>query len=339
MMTILENYSLKKHNTFGIEVKTKNFVEMENEDDLVDFLKTKPGLKKNLFIIGGGSNLLFTKDYDGTILKYSGKGIEVIEKSSENVFVKASAGVVWDDLVKYCVENNFYGIENLSLIPGTVGAAPVQNIGAYGVELKDVFDSLEGYDIETCEKVNYKKDECRFGYRDSIFKNELKGKIVVTSVVFKLGIEKTFYLSYRALKDCFKPEELDDLTLEKVNDTIRKIRLSKLPDTEVYGNAGSFFKNPEITYKEYLHLEEEYSDLVFHKIGENCYKIPAGWLIEKCGFKGKKIGNVGTYKHQALVIINFGNANGEEVWKFSEKIQKDVFKKFKIEIHPEVNII
>jgi len=338
-MTILENYSLKGHNTFGIEVKAKNFVEIENEDELVEFLKTKTDLKKNPFIIGGGSNLLFTKDYDGTILKYSGKGINVIEKSGDNVFVKASAGVVWDDLVKYCVENNFYGIENLAMIPGTVGAAPVQNIGAYGVELKDVFESLEGCNIETCEKVKFRKDECRFGYRDSIFKNELKGKIVVTSVVFKLGMEKTFHMSYRALKDCFKPEEIEDLTLEKVSDTIRKIRLSKLPDTEVYGNAGSFFKNPEITYKEFLRLEEKYPDLVFHKIGENCFKIPAGWLIEKCGLKGKKIGNVGTYKHQALVIINFGNANGEEVRKFAEKIQKDVFRKFGIEIQPEVNIL
>ena len=338
-MTILENYSLKKHNTFGIEVKAKKFIEIENEDELIDLFKTKPDLKKNLFVIGGGSNLLFTKDYDGTILKYSGKGINVIEKSDESVFVKASAGVVWDDLVKFCVEEKYYGIENLSLIPGTVGAAPVQNIGAYGVEFKDVFYSLEGYNIESCEKIIIKKNECKFGYRNSIFKNELKGKYIITSVVIKLGIKKAFHLSYRALKDHFKPDELDDLTIEQVSDAVRNIRLSKLPDVDVYGNAGSFFKNPEINKKEFILLEEKYPDLVFHKISDNCYKIPAGWLIEKCGLKGKKIGNVGTYKHQALVIINYGNANGEEVRKFAEKIQKDVFRNFGIEIQPEVNIL
>lgn len=338
-MTILENYSLKKHNTFGIDVKTSYFVEIESEDELVNFLKTKPDLKKNLFVIGCGSNMLFTKDFDGTILKYSGKGIDIIQESDENISIKASAGVIWDDLVKYCVENKFYGIENLSLIPGTVGAAPVQNIGAYGVEVKDVFEFLEGYDIESCEKRIFKKDECKFGYRNSIFKNDLKAKFIVTSVVVKLGKEKVFHLAYRALKDHFKPEELDDLTIAQVNDAVRKIRLSKLPDVDIYGNAGSFFKNPEINKKEFILLEEKYPDLVFHKISDNCYKIPAGWLIEKCGLKGKRIGNVGTYKNQALVIINYGNANGDEIQMFASKIQKDVYGKFRIEIQPEVNIL
>jgi UDP-N-acetylmuramate dehydrogenase len=338
-MTILENYSLKKYNTFGIEVNTKHFVEINFEDELIDFLKNRPELKEKLFVIGGGSNILFTKNYDGTVLKYSQKGIEVLETNENFVLVKASAGEVWDDVVKYCVENNFYGIENLSLIPGTVGAAPIQNIGAYGVEFKDAFHSLECYEIESCSKKILAKDDCAFGYRDSIFKNDLKGKYVITSVTLKLNTQKSFNISYRALKDYFPKSNASDITLQKVSDAVREIRKSKLPDPDGLGNAGSFFKNPEIDHKQFLRLNEKYPDLVFHKVNEGYYKIPAGWLIEKCGFRGKRIGNVGCYKMQALIIVNYGNATGLEIKKFSELIRDKVYKAFKINLETEVNIL
>lgn len=338
-MTILENYSLKKYNTFGIEVNSKHFVEINSEDELIDFLKNQPELKKNLFVIGGGSNILFTKDFDGTVLKYSQKGIEVLEENENYVLIKASAGEVWDDVVKFCVENNFYGIENLSLIPGSVGAAPIQNIGAYGVEFKDVFHSLECFEIESCSKNIFTKEDCLFGYRNSVFKNELKGKCVITSVTLKLSVQKNFNISYRALKDYFQKENKEYITLQKVSDAVRAIRKSKLPEPNDLGNAGSFFKNPEISNKHFLRLLEKYPDLVFHKVNEGYYKIPAGWLIEKCGFKGKRIGSVGCYKMQALVIVNYGNATGLEIKKFSEMIRDKVYKAFKINLETEVNIL
>ncbi len=338
-MTIHENYSLKNLHTFGIDVKAKHFVEVFEEYEFINFLKDGNRFKNNLLLIGEGSNLLFTKDYEGTVLKYSKEGIEIIEETDETVLIKTDAGEKWDSLVNFCVENNYYGIENMALIPGCVGAAPIQNIGAYGVELKDVFEYLEGFYIDSCNRKIIKKDECNFGYRNSLFKNDLKNKFIITKVVIRLSKSKKINLTYRALKDIFHNKHQDEITIQQVSEAVKQIRASKLPDPKIYGNAGSFFKNPEIDSNLLNLLENKYPDIVYHKISEDSYKIPAGWLIEKCGFKGKREGNVGCYEKQSLVIINYGNAKGSEIRNFSEKIVDVVYKKFQIKLESEVTIL
>lgn len=337
-MTIHENHSLKNLHTFGTDVNAKHFVEVFEEYEFVNFLKDDNRFKNNLLLIGEGSNILFTKDYDGTVLKYSKKGIEITKETTDSVLIEIDAGEIWDDVVNFCVENEFYGIENMVLIPGCIGAAPVQNIGAYGIELKDVFEYLEGYEVDSCKRIVINKEQCGFGYRNSIFKKELKGKFIITKVVLKLGKIKKFNLSYRALKDLFENQKPDDINIKQVNEAVKQIRKSKLPDTKIYGNAGSFFKNPEIGSDQLNLLEEKYPDIVYHKIEDDSYKIPAGWLIEKCGFKGKREGNVGCYEKQSLVIINYGGASGKEIEKFALKIIDKVYNKFGIKLETEVNI-
>ena len=338
-MTIHNNYSLKQLNTFGIDVNAKQYAELFDELELIEFLKSQSLNNEPLLILGGGSNILFTKDFEGTVVKYSAKGIKIIEETDTTVTIKTEAGEVWDKLVSFSVENNYYGIENLTLIPGTVGAAPIQNIGAYGVEIKDVFEYLEGYFLNTSKKKVFKNSECMFDYRNSLFKKELKDKFLITSVTLKLSKEKRFNLSYRALNDHFGNVNHEQLTIKQINEAVKQIRTSKLPDFNKLGNAGSFFKNPEIKEDHFERLHKKFPDIVFHKIARNYYKIPAGWLIEKCGFKGKRIGEVGTYDKQALVIVNYGNANGEEVKSFAEKIREKVFTTFQIKLETEVNII
>ena len=252
--------------------------------------------------------------------------------------VESSAGEKWNDFVTYCVEKGFYGVENLSLIPGTVGAAPIQNIGAYGVELKDVFESLEGILIDTGEKRIFNKHDCQFDYRNSIFKKQYKNNILITKVLFRLKREGKFNFNYRAFQSYLKPGDKNKLTLREVSELVKKIRRDKLPNPQKYGNAGSFFKNPEVDAQKIHELQERFADLVHFKVEDDKYKIAAGWLIEKCGFRGKNIGKVGTYKKQALVIINFGDATGEEIKIFSESIQKAVLNKFGVNLTPEVNI-
>ncbi|MBI1938508.1 MAG: UDP-N-acetylmuramate dehydrogenase [Ignavibacteriales bacterium] len=338
-MIIQEDFSLKQLNTLGVDAKAKHFIELEDENDLLEYLDSKEAPKRNPMILGGGSNVLFTKNYDGTILRYPAKGIKIIEENSSYVFVESSAGELWDDLVTFCIEKNFYGIENLSLIPGEVGAAPIQNIGAYGVELKDVFDNLEGYFLDTKEKRKFSKTDCRFGYRDSIFKKELKNKFLITKVVLRLSKEKKFNLSYKALQEQLGDINPDKLTIYEVAATVREIRESKLPDPKKIGNAGSFFKNPEIGSTQLAQIQKKYPDITFYKTGDDSFKIPAGWLIEKCGYKGKRIGNIGCYEKQALVIVNYGNAGGEEIRAFAEKIRNAVNYGFNIKLDYEVSII
>ncbi len=338
-MIFQENYSLKHLNTFGIEAKAKFFIELNSEIELTYFIKTELYKFKNVLILGSGSNILFTKDYDGLVIKYSAKGIDILSEDENEIIINASAGEIWDNLVNYCVKNNYYGIENLSLIPGTVGAAPIQNIGAYGVELKDCLDSLEGYSLNNGDKKVFNKDECRFGYRDSIFKSEYKNKILITSVILKLSKKKSFNLTYQGLAAELKNINENEITIELVSEIIKKIRRSKLPDTNILGNSGSFFKNPEISKEQFLSLHQKNPDLVFYRTIDNKYKIPAAWLIEKCGYKGKRIGNVGTYEKQALVIVNYGNSKGSEIKEFADKILDDVSKKFGINLEYEVNII
>lgn len=338
-MKILENFSLKNYNTFHVDAKSNYFCEIVSANELQELFSQQIFIKNKRLILGGGSNILFTSDFNGLVIKNSIPGIEEIQEDKEHVYVKAGAGVIWDDLVTYCVNKNFGGIENLSLIPGTVGAAPIQNIGAYGAELKDVFYSLEGVFLKENYIKEFSKKECYFGYRDSIFKSEYKDKFVITTVTLKLLKNPKINIEYSALREVVKNYKKEELTIGKISQIVKDIRNSKLADPAKFGNAGSFFKNPEIDKETLSRLESEFEDLISFKIDEDSFKIPAGWMIEKCGLKGFKNGNVGTYDNQALVIINYNNASGKEIYNFSEFVKEKVFAKFKIELEREVNII
>ena len=338
-MNLQKNYSLKYLNTFGVDVIAKYFLEVNSEKELSQFIHSDLRKNEPLLIIGGGSNILFTRDYDGVVLKYSKKGISVIEKKEDFVLIESSAGELWDDLVKYTVQNKLYGIENLSLIPGSVGAAPIQNIGAYGSELKDVLHSVEYYDLDDDSLKNLTNAQCNFGYRNSIFKNELKNKFIITKVILKLSHAKKFNLSYKSLSDELKNTPEHELTIEAVSEAVKNIRRSKLPDPELLGNAGSFFKNPEMDNETFQLFINKFPDAIYFKQSDNTYKISAGWLIEKCGYRGKRIGNVGAYEKQALIITNYGGATGNEILEFAQKIISDVKSNFGIELISEVNII
>ncbi|ADY53001.1 UDP-N-acetylenolpyruvoylglucosamine reductase [Pseudopedobacter saltans DSM 12145] len=338
MLNILENVSLKKYNSFGINVNTRYFVEINQKEDLVELFSDEQWKSYPRLILGGGSNILFTKDYDGLIIKMNIKFIES-EINGENVSVNAGAGVVWNDLVTYCVNQGYAGIENLSLIPGSVGASPIQNIGAYGVEVKDVFDSCETFEIETGLFKTFSKNDCKFGYRESVFKQELKSKYIVCSVTYALSLSPNINTSYGAISTELEKREVSKPTIKDVSEVVSSIRVSKLPDPSTIGNAGSFFKNPIIPHQKVEELLSEYPDLVHYKVDENNTKLAAGWLIEQCGWKGKVVGNTGTWKNQALVLVNHGGATGKEVFDFSDLIISDVNKKFGVFLEREVNII
>ncbi len=337
-MQIHESISLKKLNTFGIDVKARYFTELRNENQIKEIFSSEINPEKS-FILGGGSNILFTKDYEGLIIKNSIPGINKISEDDENVIIESGAGVIWQDLVNYCVKNNYWGIENLSLIPGTAGAAPIQNIGAYGQELKNVFYSLSGYDLLEKVKKTYNKEECRFGYRDSIFKNSLKGKFLITSVQFKLSKSANPILSYQPVKDEINKRNINNPTIAQISSIICDIRKSKLPDPDIIGNAGSFFKNPEISEDTFVHLKKDFEDIKGYKTESGNVKISAGWLIEKCGWKGKRKGDVASFEKQALVLVNYGNATGKEILEFAEEVKKSVKEKFGILLTEEINII
>lgn len=337
-MHIQQNVSLKNYNTFGVDVKAKYFAEAHSVDELRSLLQS-PELKTNpLFVLGGGSNLLLTKDYEGFVLKVSIKEIKEC-KEDNDVFVEAGAGEVWKDFVNYCVDKGFAGIENLSLIPGTVGASPIQNIGAYGVELKDVFHSLRAIEINTGELKTFSKEECEFAYRESIFKGRLKGKYIITSVVFKLSTVPHLHLQYGAIEDELKKRGIAHPGIKEVSDVVSHIRVSKLPDPSTIGNSGSFFKNPIIPKAHFEELIKKFPDLVHYPAHDHYEKIAAGWLIEQCGWKGKQVGHTGTWKNQALVIVNHGGATGKEIYDFSEQIIRSVHDRFGITLEREVNII
>ncbi|MFA7228527.1 MAG: UDP-N-acetylmuramate dehydrogenase [Melioribacteraceae bacterium] len=337
-MKIEENISLKRYNTFGINVNSRYFVDITNEQEISEFLNDTQFKQEEKLLLGGGSNILFTKDFSGLVAKISTRGNRVVEENDSDVLVESSAGEKWNDFVTYCVEKEFYGVENLSLIPGTVGAAPIQNIGAYGTEIKDVFESLQGVSLDSGEIKCFDKHECRFDYRDSIFKKKYRNNFLITKVTLRLKKEKKFNLNYRAFQSYLKPGEEKNISLREVSELVKRIRRDKLPNPRKYGNAGSFFKNPEVDHQKITGLQEKYPDLVHFKVEEDKYKISAGWLIEKCGFRGKNIGQVGTYKKQALVIINHGEATGSEIKQFSESIQQAVLNKFGVVLTPEVNI-
>ncbi len=338
MLNITENVSLKTYNSFGIEAKAKWFTTIESEDELLELFSSERWKNEKRFILGGGSNVLFTHDFDGLIIKMNIGGLSY-EQQGEDVFLKAGSGIVWNHLVNYAVENGFAGLENLSLIPGTVGAAPVQNIGAYGVELKDVFYSCRALLIDTGEIRTFEKSDCNFSYRDSIFKSHFKGSAIITEVSFKLSTRPSLNLSYGAIALELQKRGIDNPAISDVAKVVSDIRVGKLPDPSTIGNAGSFFKNPIVSIEKFEQLKSFFPDIVHYCMSNSTVKLAAGWLIEQCGWKGKIIGNAGTWKHQALVLVNMGNASGSEIYDFSHRIICDVLQKFDVELEREVNIL
>lgn len=333
------NISLKTYNTFGIDAKCQNLLSITQLEHLAPTIIQLQNDHIPYYVIGGGSNILFTKDYLGTIVQIAWKGIEILKENDEHVWVKVAAGEVWHDFVLFCINNNLSGIENLSLIPGTVGAAPIQNIGAYGAEVKQTIETVTYWHTETHKIEQLNNQQCDFGYRDSIFKNQLKGKAIITHLTFRLNKKNTPNLSYGTIQETLNQKGITEPTLQQISEAICAIRQSKLPNPAEIGNAGSFFKNPEIDKDLLLHLQTEYPSIPHYFIKEQKVKIPAAWLIEQCGWKGKKVGQAGVHHQQALVIVNYGEATGEQIWNIAQQIQKDVKNKFNIDIQPEINIL
>lgn len=337
-MLVQKDISLKPYHTFGIEVKTKYLIEIHNIEDVKDALNFQKQQNLELLILGGGSNLLFTKDFEGVVIKVTLKGIEKIKEDENSVWVKVAAGENWHEFVLFCIENGWGGVENLSLIPGTVGAAPMQNIGAYGVEIKETFDSLEAYHLQGGEIHQFSKEQCKFGYRESIFKNEVKGEYLITSVVFKLSKKHLLNFSYGDIQQVLARENIEP-SISNISQAVIEIRSSKLPNPKEIGNAGSFFKNPFVEKTHFEKLKDLYPQIPVYPVDEKLVKIPAGWLIEQCGWKGYKNGDAGVHAKQALVLVNYGHAKGVEIGELSEMIKKSVSEKFGIALHTEVNIV
>ena len=337
-MEIIENFSLKNHNTFGIEAKAKQFVSVHSVAELKTVLQENPSQKK--FILGGGSNMLLTQDIDALVIHVDLKGKKIIEENDDYVLAEAQAGENWHEFVLWTIGQDFGGLENMSLIPGNVGTTPIQNIGAYGTEIKDTFFYCEALNIKTLEVKKFTKEECKFGYRESIFKNEAKDQYIITSVVFKLTKQKhKINISYGDIAAELTKKEIIVPTLIDVSNAIITIRQSKLPDPKELGNSGSFFKNPIIPKSDFERIHLLHPEMPSYTVSETEVKVPAGWLIEKAGFKGKRFGDAGIHKNQALVLVNYGNATGQEILNVSKDIQKTVKALFDIEIEAEVNVI
>ncbi len=337
-MTIQSNISLKPYNTFGIEAKAKYFCEINSVDELKEVLRLDEYPSK--FVLGGGSNMLITNNLDALVLHINLKGKEVIEEEGNSVRIEVMAGENWHQMVLWTLENGYGGLENLSLIPGNTGTAPIQNIGAYGVELKDVFESCEALNILSGEIEVFNKEQCQFGYRDSFFKNGGKDKYIITSVRFNLSKNiHTLNTSYGSIDEELKKNNISNPVIKDVSEAVIAIRQSKLPDPKELGNSGSFFKNPVLSKSEFHEFTSKHPEAPFYKVTENEYKIPAGWLIEQCGFKGRRFGDAGVHKNQALVLVNYGTATGREILDLAELIMDKVFSEFNLQISPEVNII
>jgi UDP-N-acetylmuramate dehydrogenase len=335
-LNIKENISLKKYNTFGISVNAKRFLAVDSVYQLQQLLK----VEKNLFLISGGSNMLLTKDIEELVVHLDIKGISIDREDSNAVHITVNAGEDWHEFVLWCVSNNYGGIENLSLIPGNVGTCPIQNIGAYGVEVKDTITKVEALEIETGKLIQFSNEACNFGYRNSIFKNKEKGKYIITSVSFQLTKRNhNLNSSYGAIEAELKSKDITKPTLKNISDAVIAIRKSKLPDPKEIGNSGSFFKNPVISKIQFLELQKEYLKIPSYRISNKEVKVPAGWLIEQAGFKGKRFGDYGVHEKQALVLVNYGNASGKEIHKLAQKIQETILTKFGISLEIEVNVI
>lgn len=338
MIRFSENYSLKQHNTFGIEARAKYFFEFTEIDDLLVFLHSNESLKdEKLIVIGEGSNILFINDFDGLVIHPNIPGIQIVKEDRQNIWIEVGAGEVWDEFVQYAVDYQLGGVENLSLIPGSVGAAPVQNIGAYGQEVGNAVEKIKGFDLNTRLKRDFSTEQCDFGYRSSIFKSILKNSFIITSVIFKLEKFPEFILNYGQVEE--KAREKGEINLSKIREAVIEIRQSKLPDVKELGNAGSFFKNPEVDSLVAEKLKLQFENIPVYPAKNGKTKLAAGWLIEKAGWKGVRKGDVGVHEKQALVLVNYGNSTGQQIYDFSEKIKQSVFEKFGVELEREVNCV
>ncbi|MBY0376521.1 UDP-N-acetylmuramate dehydrogenase [Patescibacteria group bacterium] len=337
-MEILQNYDLSKLNTFGVPARAKFFVEVSNEAELKELFTNSLFKDNEKLFMGGGSNILFTKDFNGIVILNKLVGIELLNEGEKEVEIRTLGGTVWHDLVTYAVERGYWGIENLSLIPGTVGAAPMQNIGAYGAELKNVLESVEALDVDTGESRTFNTTECELGYRDSIFKNGLKGKYFIYAVTLRLSKIEQKNINYKILKDYLEKNQIEVKNSKDVSDAVSEIRRSKLPDPKIIGNAGSFFKNSFLDKEKLAELLKDYPEMP-HFGEEGLIKVPSAWFIEQCGWKGKKVGSAGVHDKQALVLVNHGTATGIEIKKLAEDIINSVYSKFGVKLIPEVNFI
>ena len=336
---IKENVDLAPFNTLNVHARARQFAEVESINVLKNMLCSSKWRDKPIYVIGGGSNILFLGNFDGLVLHMAVKGRKVVKENDDYIWLKVGAGENWHQTVRYCVERGWGGIENLSLIPGKVGAAPIQNIGAYGVELKEVFESLTAVNIQAGSEQRFNGEQCEFGYRNSIFKQELKGQFVIADVTLKLSKNPVVNTSYGAIRQKLDDENITDPGIEEISDIIIDIRNAKLPDPSELANAGSFFKNPIVEQKFFDHLKKEYPSIPGYMVDGNHTKVPAGWLIEQAGWKGKVVGNAGTYRQQALVIVNHGGATGQELWALAKEIQQSIKEMFDIELIPEVNVV
>ncbi|MBS1949165.1 MAG: UDP-N-acetylmuramate dehydrogenase [Bacteroidetes bacterium] len=336
-MQILQDISLKPFNTFGIDVAAKLFCKYKDADELAEAIANSPNTER--CILGGGSNILFTKNFDGIVLKNEVKGVELIKEDHQYVYVKAGAGENWHQFVLYTLQRNWQGLENLSLIPGNVGASPMQNIGAYGIEVKDFFYELEAFHLEEKKIFTFSVNDCGFGYRESVFKNKLKGRFVILNVTFRLNKVPKFNTSYGAIEEELQQMGVTGLTAQKISLAVINIRRSKLPDPATIGNAGSFFKNPSVSFEKFEAMKKSYPAVIGHKNADGTIKLAAGWMIEQCGWKGFRRGDAGCHSQQALVLVNYGKATGKEIYDLSEEILQNVQKKFGVALEREVNII
>jgi len=336
-MKVLRNSSLKSYNTFGIDVKAERFVSVSSLEELKSVLTGN--YAEELFVLGGGSNMLLTQDITATVLHIDIKGIKVVQETEDFAYIQVNAGENWHEFVLWTLAHGYGGLENLSLIPGNIGSSPIQNIGAYGVELKDHFVSCEAIEIQTIEMMNFNAEKCDFGYRNSIFKNKVKGKYIITSVTFKLSKKNhQLYTNYGSINEALEESGITNPSIQDVSNAVIRIRQQKLPDPRELGNSGSFFKNPLISAGAFQELQKEYPEMPHYKISENEFKIPAGWLIDRAGFKGFREGDAGVHKNQALVLVNYGTATGSEILNLAQKIQDKIHSQFKIALEPEVNI-
>lgn len=336
MSNISYNVPLAEHTTFGVPAKASRYFPIHSVDEL---LKVLPALNKDeLLILGGGSNILFTQNFAGDVIHNKIKGVEVLKENEQQIIVKVGAGEVWHDFVMYAIDHDWGGIENLSLIPGNVGASPMQNIGAYGVEIKDVFHALEAVNIKDGNIKTFHKEECAFGYRESVFKRSLKNQYIITSVTYILHKKHQLNTSYGAINEELNNAGVTAPTIKDVSNAVIKIRQTKLPDPQKVGNAGSFFKNPIISKEQFETIKEKHPHIVSYPVGKNEVKIAAGWLIDQAGWKGKTFGNFGVHKNQALVLVNLGGAFGKDIFELSERIIKDIHEKFGVQLEREVNI-
>lgn len=336
-MHIQEHISLKPYNTFGIESSARYFVSVNTIEELQEALAMPNYLKK--FLLGGGSNILLTGAIDALVIHVNLKGISIEHEREHQIHISCMAGENWHELVRYCIKNNYGGMENMSLIPGNVGTAPIQNIGAYGVELKDIFLKCSAIEIATAKEVSFSHSECDFGYRNSIFKSTHKGKYVITRVTFRLTkVKHNIQTQYGAIQEQLTSNNIEDPTIKDISDAVIAIRQSKLPDPKELGNSGSFFKNPVVDIKTFNTFNAKFPEAPYYEVSDKEFKIPAGWLIEQAGFKGSRYGDAGVHKNQALVLVNYGDATGAQIWELALKIQEKVRTDFGILIEPEVNV-